>query len=188
MAVKRVCAIRIWTLINHIGAYHLYFPYLKMPLQSMRLEKRKKKNLSKAPTNWKWKFIYLANKTLHAVKHSACGVIGSGLLVVLALRYVSQKLFSLHCVFSPAELRSFNFFGLWLPSQLYPVETLERRPTPGSFSAMVCCFLAQWCTPAGRATRPLASPLATAPPMAPGPAQHQIALVGTTTFTFFEYR
>lgn len=41
--------------------------------------------------------------------------------------------------------------------------------------------------PAGRATRPLASPLAIAPPMAPGPAQHQIASVRTATFTTFDH-
>ncbi len=40
MAVKHVCAIRIQTLINHIGAYHLYFSYLKMALQSMRIKKK----------------------------------------------------------------------------------------------------------------------------------------------------
>ncbi len=115
MAVKHVCAIRIQTLINHIGAYHLYFSYLKMPLQSMRI---KKKNLSKAPTNWKWKFIYLANKTLQAVKHSAWGVIGRALLVVLALRYVSQ-LFSLRCVFSPTEQQSFTPHILSLTSLVF---------------------------------------------------------------------
>lgn len=41
--------------------------------------------------------------------------------------------------------------------------------------------------PAGRATRPLASPLAIAPPMAPGPAQLQIASVRTANFTLFDH-
>lgn len=92
-------------------------------------------------------------------------------------------------VFSPAGL-TFSLLtsvGLWLPSQLYPVEILEHRPTPGSFSATGCCFLARWRTPAGRGTRPRASPLAIAPPMAPGRAQHQIASVRIATFTHFDY-
>lgn len=135
--------------------------------------------------------------TLQAVKHGACGVIWSVLLVVLALRYVSQKHFSLDCRFQSRRAAVFllltfwsslfKFFGLWLPSQLYPVETLERQPTPRSSSATECCFPTLWRMPAGRATRPLASLLAIAPPMAPGPAQHQIASVRTATFTLFDH-
>lgn len=81
MAVKHVCAIRIRNLVNHTGAYHLYFPYLKMPLQSMR----GKKTCQKLQLIGKGSSSTLPTK-LQAVKHSACGVIGSVLLVVLALR------------------------------------------------------------------------------------------------------